>query len=257
MNVSRLSRWIDPLVTVAEHDQQRARIIALIALLGMVLFLPLSLTAPIINRTLTANALLIRIVGLLLACAIYVLVRRGRVELSANLLVISGFVTTYAVALYTGFTHTTGALQSLNALALVTLFAALVLSLRASLLTWVLTLVSIMLVPLLDETIRFADVISIPLLFNLLGGSFSLLIIHFYRREQARLKEALSERERRFRLLADKLPQFITRVDSEGRLLYINERVQAFIGLTLEEVQGKTRRDLLDVVPSLSVSYEA
>ncbi|MEE7624700.1 PAS domain-containing protein [Methylobacter sp. Wu8] len=62
--------------------------------------------------------------------------------------------------------------------------------------------------------------------------------------ERRRLQNALAERERQFRTLAENAPDKIIRHDSETRLLYINPVLERTLKLTTEQVEGKRTDEL-------------
>ncbi|HEY0615064.1 MAG TPA: SpoIIE family protein phosphatase [Candidatus Elarobacter sp.] len=64
-------------------------------------------------------------------------------------------------------------------------------------------------------------------------------------RELARLRDALTASEDRYRRLAEAMPQLVWTVDATGRLDFVNERWKTYTGLTLEETAGEGRRRVL------------
>lgn len=58
-------------------------------------------------------------------------------------------------------------------------------------------------------------------------------------------KEKLLEREQKFRLLADSMPQFVWTSDPEGNLNYFNQSVYDFTGLSKEEIEKKGWIDIV------------
>jgi diguanylate cyclase (GGDEF)-like protein/PAS domain S-box-containing protein len=61
--------------------------------------------------------------------------------------------------------------------------------------------------------------------------------------EQRRAAEALAEREREFRSLADNVPDNIIRYDLAGRALYLNRTLERTLGCAAGELIGKTARE--------------
>jgi PAS domain S-box-containing protein len=56
--------------------------------------------------------------------------------------------------------------------------------------------------------------------------------------ERKRIEEALREREERFRLLAEGIPQLVWLTDPEGATTYLNRRFQDYAGIEPEQVEG-------------------
>jgi len=61
--------------------------------------------------------------------------------------------------------------------------------------------------------------------------------------EQRRAAEALAEREREFRSLADNVPDNVIRYDLAGRALYLNRTLERTLGRSAGELIGKTARE--------------
>jgi diguanylate cyclase (GGDEF)-like protein/PAS domain S-box-containing protein len=70
-----------------------------------------------------------------------------------------------------------------------------------------------------------------------------LLVLHDIT-EQRSATEALSERERAFRSLADNVPDNIARWDCDGELIYLNRTLEQTLGITLAEIQGRSTAEL-------------
>src|SRR6185369_2435091 len=62
--------------------------------------------------------------------------------------------------------------------------------------------------------------------------------------EQRRAAEALAEREREFRSLADNVPDNVVRYDLAGRLLYLNRTLERTLGRSADELIGKTAYEI-------------
>ena len=62
--------------------------------------------------------------------------------------------------------------------------------------------------------------------------------------ERKRAEEALKQRELEFRSLANNLPDFIARYDREGRYIYVNKLLEDMLGIRLQEITGKTFKEL-------------
>lgn len=60
-----------------------------------------------------------------------------------------------------------------------------------------------------------------------------------------RVHEVTERSERQFRLIADAIPVLISRVDREGRYLYVNAAYAAFVGRPPSEIVGFTKADVL------------
>jgi two-component system, cell cycle sensor histidine kinase and response regulator CckA len=65
-----------------------------------------------------------------------------------------------------------------------------------------------------------------------------------YAIERKRIEAALHQREQEFRTLADNAPDIIARFDQNLRHLYVNVAVEKAIGLSVQDVLGKTDREL-------------
>ncbi len=63
------------------------------------------------------------------------------------------------------------------------------------------------------------------------------------RRVEARTAE-LTAREREFRTLAENLPDNLSRLDKQGRVVYMNQRLLGLLGRSLEEMVGRTPLEL-------------
>jgi diguanylate cyclase (GGDEF)-like protein/PAS domain S-box-containing protein len=70
-----------------------------------------------------------------------------------------------------------------------------------------------------------------------------LLVLHDIT-EQRSAAEALSERERALRSLADNVPDNIARWDCDGELIYLNRALEQTLGVTQAEIQGKKTAEL-------------
>ncbi len=78
--------------------------------------------------------------------------------------------------------------------------------------------------------------------------------------EQKRQRDALSESERRYRFMAESIPQIIWTAEPDGGLDYFNQRWMAYTGLTLEETKDWGWRECLhpdDRVPTTAAWEEA
>jgi diguanylate cyclase (GGDEF)-like protein/PAS domain S-box-containing protein len=63
--------------------------------------------------------------------------------------------------------------------------------------------------------------------------------------EQARSREALAEREQRFRDVAEASGEFVWEVDSQWRFTYLSERVEAVLGFTRADLLGRRPREFM------------
>jgi diguanylate cyclase (GGDEF)-like protein/PAS domain S-box-containing protein len=63
--------------------------------------------------------------------------------------------------------------------------------------------------------------------------------------DQARSREALAEREQRFRDVAEASGEFVWEVDREWRFTYLSERVEAVLGFTRAELLGRRPQDFM------------
>ncbi|MFL6573683.1 MAG: EAL domain-containing protein, partial [Burkholderiales bacterium] len=63
--------------------------------------------------------------------------------------------------------------------------------------------------------------------------------------DQARSREALAEREQRFRDVAEASGEFVWEVDRDWRFTYLSERVEAVLGFTRGELLGRQPRDFM------------
>ena len=57
--------------------------------------------------------------------------------------------------------------------------------------------------------------------------------------ERKRMEQALAEREREFRTLAEHLPDVVVRYDREARFVYVNTKFKTALGFRLTELRGK------------------
>jgi len=71
------------------------------------------------------------------------------------------------------------------------------------------------------------------------GKVMSILTVTRDVTELKALADALSKREREFRSLADSSPDSIIRYDLEGRIRYLNSKLERDLGRTLAELQGR------------------
>jgi diguanylate cyclase (GGDEF)-like protein/PAS domain S-box-containing protein len=71
--------------------------------------------------------------------------------------------------------------------------------------------------------------------------------------EQARSREALAEREQRFRDVAEASGEFVWEVDSQWRFTYLSERVEAVLGFTRTELLGRRPQDFMPLGEERSV----
>ena len=63
--------------------------------------------------------------------------------------------------------------------------------------------------------------------------------------DQARSREALAEREQRFRDVAEASGEFVWEVDSQWRFTYLSERVEAVLGFTRADLLGRQPREFM------------
>jgi diguanylate cyclase (GGDEF)-like protein/PAS domain S-box-containing protein len=63
--------------------------------------------------------------------------------------------------------------------------------------------------------------------------------------DQARSREALAEREQRFRDVAEASGEFVWEVDSQWRFIYLSERVEAVLGFTRADLLGRQPREFM------------
>ena len=63
--------------------------------------------------------------------------------------------------------------------------------------------------------------------------------------DQARSREALAEREQRFRDVAEASGEFVWEADREWRFTYLSERVEAVLGFTRAELLGRRPQDFM------------
>ena len=75
------------------------------------------------------------------------------------------------------------------------------------------------------------------------GGAPHLLLMFEDITERKQATEALAERERAFRTLADNVPDNIVRYDCAARILYLNKTLARTLGCTAGELLGKTARE--------------
>jgi len=62
--------------------------------------------------------------------------------------------------------------------------------------------------------------------------------------ERKRAEEALRESEKKFRTLTQNTPDIISRIDREGRHVFINKAIEKVTNLTVEDYLGKTNEEL-------------
>ena len=74
------------------------------------------------------------------------------------------------------------------------------------------------------------------------GEPHLLLMLHDIT-EERRAAEALAEREREFRSLAENVPDNIMRWDRDGRVLYANRSLAQTLGMAPEQLVGKTEQE--------------
>ncbi|MGE3840562.1 MAG: PAS domain-containing protein [Vicinamibacterales bacterium] len=87
---------------------------------------------------------------------------------------------------------------------------------------------------------------AIGLLFNLVAARLRHAAARDREAEaRQRVHEATERSERQFRLIADAIPILISRVDREGRYLYVNAAYAAFVGRQPYEIQGLTKAEVL------------
>jgi PAS domain S-box-containing protein len=58
-------------------------------------------------------------------------------------------------------------------------------------------------------------------------------------------ERALAEQERRFRELAESLPELVWEADAEGRSTYFNQNFRTFSGLAMDEIEGREIQELV------------
>ncbi|HSG21729.1 MAG TPA: PAS domain S-box protein, partial [Azonexus sp.] len=75
--------------------------------------------------------------------------------------------------------------------------------------------------------------------FTLHGEAHLILAMHDIT-EMRRATKALAERELAFRSLADNVPDNVVRYDLEGRVLFLNRKVEFTLGCTADQLIGKT-----------------
>ena len=63
--------------------------------------------------------------------------------------------------------------------------------------------------------------------------------------ESKRAREALAEREQRFRDVADSSGEYVWETDAEGRYTYLSERVEAVLGYSRHELLGRHPREFM------------
>ncbi|HZM33911.1 MAG TPA: EAL domain-containing protein [Burkholderiales bacterium] len=63
--------------------------------------------------------------------------------------------------------------------------------------------------------------------------------------ESKRAREALAEREQRFRDVADSSGEYVWETDAEGRYTYLSERVEALLGYSRHELLGRHPREFM------------
>ncbi|MGJ0532723.1 PAS domain S-box protein [Methylocystis sp.] len=117
-----------------------------------------------------------------------------------------------------------------------------------------------------DGKLYWASEIITPLR-NAKGEITHYLAIQQDITEQKRDKEALFESEQRFRQIADMAGDWLWEQDPDGRYTYSSSAVEDVLGMTPEEVVGKSYLDLLakesaedaapDTAPSLTTLYGA
>lgn len=78
--------------------------------------------------------------------------------------------------------------------------------------------------------------------FTIRGEPHLLVMLHDVTAKRLAL-EALAEREREFRALADNVPDNVVRYDLEGRLLYLNRTLERTLGRSASELLGKSARE--------------
>ncbi len=63
--------------------------------------------------------------------------------------------------------------------------------------------------------------------------------------ERKRAEQALRDREHEFRLLADNVPAFYSRIDGELRYRFVNKRYEEYFGRPVSDIVGKHVKDLM------------
>jgi diguanylate cyclase (GGDEF)-like protein/PAS domain S-box-containing protein len=90
-----------------------------------------------------------------------------------------------------------------------------------------------------NEEMRTHEVSIIPER-NAQGQIVSVLGIGRDATVQVRMQEALATSERKFRTLAENLPNHLARYTVDGRTVYLNPKLEALMGYRTDEVAGKT-----------------
>ncbi len=76
------------------------------------------------------------------------------------------------------------------------------------------------------------------------GKGYHIVGVHTDITELKQTEEALKENEKKYRLLVDRLPDFVIRFDREGRHLFVSDNIRELTGIPAEDFIGKTRKDM-------------
>lgn len=232
------ARWIEPRVKYLTQEQtENARIVAGMSLIiWSISILGFVLSLPVISRGGLPMVLMIFVVICLFGVP-YMLARYGRPRTAILLNCVLATNSIFAASLITSDEI---ALNALHYLVTVCIYAASFLTLRTA---GVLAIGYSVLVLLLGPAFTdqpFEIVLAGPFTFNVVGASFTLLFVHYWRLREDRKRKALEVSEARYRAVSEHMSDYMFfarfRPDDSRTIVWENDQFKTLTGYTTEEL---------------------
>jgi PAS domain S-box-containing protein len=237
------------------HDvstRLQAQIVAVIALIVIFIFMPLSWITPLIAGGLTPISIILRLLAAVSAVGIFLLARHGYVRASADALTGVGYSTLWCIAVF-GYVGYIGVLKTLDLFVIITLLSTVVMPIRRAMVWWMLSFPLLLAVPLLRPDVPLRLLYGGTVLFHLAAGGTAIVVVGLLRRGERLMRDAAQARERELKTLMNHLPDYIVRVDTEFRYLFANKASQALLETPVEALTGRSPDEVLSRIQNGSI----
>ncbi|PJF28112.1 MAG: hypothetical protein CUN53_01505 [Phototrophicales bacterium] len=229
----------EPLPDVRDDSMRlQAQSIAVIALFIIFVFMPLSLIMPTLTNGLSLTSVVMRILAVVSAAGIFILARRGYVRASADALIGIGYGLLWGMAVFADNTYI-GTLRTLDLFVIITLLSTVVMPIRRAMVWWMLSFPLLLALPLLRPEVPIRLIYGGTILFHLAAGGTAIIVVGLLRRSERLLRTATLAKESELNTLINHLPDYVVRMDTSFRYLFVNRGVETLLKRPVDHLIGR------------------
>lgn len=243
-------KFSEPLPDVRDDSMRlQAQSIAVIALIVIFVFMPLSLITPILTSELSPISVILRILTVVAAAGIFVLARRAHVRTSADALTCIGYGILWCIAVFADNTYI-GTLRTLDLFVIITLLSTVVMPIRRAMVWWMLSFPLLLALPLVRSEVPLRLIYGGTILFHMAAGGTAIIVVGLLRRSERVLRAAALTKESELNTLMNHLPDYVVRMDTQFRYVFANQASQALLERPVEKLVGQSPTEVVPHIQS-------